>query len=121
MHVVFDLSGTVFGIVDMSLRPGIKETIGMLRASGVRVDFWTSGPLDYYSKMLEYAGISGNVFSKRDKLPFSPDVCVDDDPEGELPGKVYKVKPHLAEGFGSERILVAELLHSGENANFFWD
>lgn len=118
--IFFDLSGTVFGSFDLSLRPGIRETIGSLRAAGCRVEFWTSGNREQYESLLKNAGIDGSVYPKKTALPFEPDLCVDDEPEGWMPGYRYKVDIHLAEDMPGSPILVAELLcHSGRN--FYWD
>lgn len=96
MHIVFDLSGTVFGCMDRSLRPGIVETIKSLREHGFEVDFWTNGPRGHYAELVEEVGLEGEVFSKREALPFTPDICVDDDPEDWMPGKVIKVKTYVS-------------------------
>lgn len=118
--IFFDLSGTVFGSFDLSLRPGIKETIGSLRAAGYRVEFWTSGNKEQYESLLKVAGIDGTVHPKMTTLPLKPDLCVDDEPEGWMPGCRYKVDIHLAEDMPGSPILVAELLcHAGRN--FYWD
>lgn len=117
---MFDLSGTVFGAFDLSLRPGIRETIDSLRAAGYRVAFWTSGNREQYLDLLKVAGIDGSVFSKRAGLPFTPDVCVDDEPEEWMPGNRYKVDMHLAEDMPGAPILVAELLGAA-GRNFYWD
>ncbi|HAO92637.1 MAG: hypothetical protein A2X99_04160 [Deltaproteobacteria bacterium GWB2_55_19] len=118
MHIIFDLNGTVFGALDMALRPGIKETISSLRASGIDVSFWTSGPVDYYREVLRQTGIDGEVYRKG-AIPFRPDVCVDDEPEGWMPGRVYKVPMHTSGMMPADPILVAELISSGRS--FYWD
>ena len=64
--IFFDLSGTVFGSFDLSLRPGIRETIGSLRDAGYRVEFWTSGNREQYESLLKNAGIDGMVFPEED-------------------------------------------------------
>ncbi len=118
MHIIFDLMGTVLGALDMTLRPGIKETISNLRASGIEVSFWTSGPVDYYKDVLRRTGIDGEIYRKG-AIPFKPDVCVDDEPEGWMPGRVYRVSMHASDTMPAEPILVAELISSG--SNFYWD
>lgn len=120
MIIVFDLSGTVFGAVDKSLRPGIKETINGLRSSGIQVHFWTNGPVDYYAGLLRDAGIAGDVY-KKGELHFKPDICVDDEPLTRMPYKVYRVSMHISNEMQGEKILVAELVFSGDLANFYWD
>jgi len=97
MRIIFDLMGTIFGAVDMSLRPGIKETIEGLRSRGCLVDFWTSGPMGEYKFLLRRHGIEGAVYSKLEKLPFTPDLCVDDLPDGYMPFKILKVSTHISE------------------------
>ena len=104
MHVMFDLAGTVFGLLDMSLRPGIRETLAELRCAGIKVDFWTSGSVENYSALLGNSGIEGEVYSKHCRLPFTPDVCVDDDPCGATQGRVVKVRPHIAIDYPCDRI-----------------
>lgn len=121
MHIIFDLMGTVFGLVDMSLRPGIKETVTALRESGITVDFWTGGNAEDFSKVLESRGIKGNVYSKWKPLPFAPDLYVDDEDLDHLGGKVFKVKEHVSYEMPGENILVAELLYFNDRKNFFWD
>lgn len=122
MHIIFDLSGTVFGAFDLSLRPGIRETIESLRAAGYRVEFWTNGSKEQYEDLLKVAGIQGTVFPKRTALPFMPDVCVDDEPEDWMPGSRYKVDIHLAHDMPGSPILVAELLGAtAVGRNFYWD
>ncbi|MBI5343857.1 MAG: hypothetical protein HZB21_06895 [Deltaproteobacteria bacterium] len=98
MRILFDLSGTVFGVMDMSLRPGIKDTIEALRAKGCDVDFWTNGPRQIYAAFLERAGIKGVVFQKGADLPFKPDICIDDEPQEWMPGMVLNVSMYLSEG-----------------------
>lgn len=121
MHIIFDLSGTVFGAFDLSLRPGIRDTIESLRAAGYRVEFWTNGRKEQYQDLLKVAGIDGSVFPKRTELPFTPDVCVDDEPEEWMPGNRYKVDIHLAQDMPGSPILVAELLGVAAERNFYWD
>ncbi|MBI5493208.1 MAG: hypothetical protein HY893_09780 [Deltaproteobacteria bacterium] len=122
MHIVFDVMGTVLGAIDMSLRPGIKETIKGLLEAGNRVDFWTSGPVDYYTAMLRENGIPGMVHKKEMGSPLKPDICVDDEPQDWFPGLVYRVKPHICGDLPGENILVAELICCKEsNSSFFWD
>lgn len=118
MRIMFDLMGTVFGALDMSLRPGIKDTINALRESGMRVDFWTSGPVENYRFLLKQEGLAGDVYSKNAPLPFDPDICVDDDPQSWMPGKVLKVKTHIDRDASGGLILVAELLHIDEKESF---
>lgn len=120
VHILFDLSGTVFGVFDLSLRPGIRETIEALRASGCLVDFWTSGRREHYEDLLKVAGIRGQVYSKKPAMPVLPAVCVDDEPEDWMPGYRYKVDIHLAEDIPGSPILVAELLCAA-GRNFYWD
>lgn len=121
MRILFDLTGTIFGAIDASLRPGIKETIECLRACGADVRFWTGGQRDYYSALLRKNGIEGDVLSKHKPLPFVPDLCVDDEDLPLSAFKVYKVAPHIAEDLPGSPILVAEILFSGETDRFFWD
>lgn len=121
MRILFDLMGTVFGALDTSLRPGITETIGALRDSGNLVDFWTSGNIENYRAHLKNSGIEGEVYSKNKPLPFTPDICVDDDPQPWMPGLVYKVSNHVCEDDPGERILVAEILCYRDTKSFFWD
>lgn len=118
---MFDVSGTVLGIIDLSLRPGIQKTIEGLRESGMEVNFWTSGPVDYYSSLLERSGLKGKVYKKMEPLPFTPDICVDDDPDDWFAGRTYRVMPHLGTEMPGEVILVAELLHGQCEENFYWD
>lgn len=113
MRVVFDLMGTVLGSFDYSLRPGIREAIDRLRASGVKVDFWTGGPLSSYTAILREAGLNGDVYSKLKGLPFTPDLCVDDEPEDWMPAKVYAVKPHVSEDIPGDSISAMDLLMIG--------
>lgn len=120
MHILFDLSGTVFGVYDLSLRPGIRETIDSLRAAGYKVDFWTSGRKENYQDLLKAAGISGDIFPKNPALPVAPAVCVDDEPEDWMPGHRYKVDIHLAQDMPGSPILVAELM-CATGKSFFWD
>lgn len=121
MRIMFDLMGTVFGAIDMSLRPGIRETIKALRENGYQVDFWTSGPVDQYRALLKMEGITGEVYRKGSLLPYAPDICVDDSPEEWMPGKVFAVKPHISDILPGGFILVAELMNMEEKRNFFWD
>lgn len=118
---MFDLMGTVFGAIDMSLRPGIKETIRALRENGCQVGFWTSGPVEHYRAMLNMSGITGEVYRKGVQLPFVPDICVDDSPEEWMPGRHFAVKPHISDLMPGVSILVAELMGLKEKRNFFWD
>lgn len=97
MRIIFDLMGTIFGAVDGSLRPGIKETIEKLREEGCTVGFWTSGPMDDYEAMLRESGLEGPLYSKLNPLPFIPDLCVDDLPEKWMPARVLKVNTHISE------------------------
>ena len=120
VRIIFDLSGTIFGAFDLSLRPGIRDTIEALRSAGYRVEFWTSGSKEQYECLLKAAGIDGTVYPKRTALPFMPDVCVDDEPEEWMPGNRYKVDIHLAQDMPGAPILVAELLGSA-GRNFYWD
>ncbi|MBI5642255.1 MAG: HAD family hydrolase [Deltaproteobacteria bacterium] len=120
MHIMFDLAGTVLGALDMSLRPGIKETISALRERGVKVNFWTNGPVDYYKHILKEVGLDGDIYSKAKELPFKPDICVDDEPNERMPGRIYKVKMHASDVMPGERILTAELLCL-DGQQFFWD
>lgn len=120
MRIFFDLMGTVFGVADMSLRPGIRETIEALRENGCQVSFWTSGPVDRYKDYLKTKGLSGEVYSKGGSLPYPPDICVDDSPEEWMPGRVFTVKPHISHAEPGAFILVAELMNSSER-DFFWD
>lgn len=124
MRIMFDVSGTVLGIIDLSLRPGIKNTIEGLRQSGMEVGFWTSGPVDYYASLLARSGLAGAVYKKREPLPFVPDICVDDDPDDWFAEKTYKVSAHLGSDMPGEVILVAELLQGqgGQGRqSFYWD
>lgn len=121
MRIIFDMMGTVFGSMDQSLRPGIKETIEALRENGCQVDFWTSGPAEQYSAMLKMEGIPGEVYRKSPRLPFKPDVCVDDSPEEWMPGKIFKVTQHVSDAMPGSLILVAELMYPSEKKNFYWD
>lgn len=121
MRIMFDVSGTVLGIIDLSLRPGIKMTIDGLRQNGMEVDFWTSGPVDYYSSLLARSGLSGVVYKKREPLPFTPDICVDDDPDDWFAAKTYRVAPHLGADMPGDVILVAEVLQGQCGENFYWD
>lgn len=121
MRIIFDLMGTVFGALDMSLRPGIKETIEALRENGCHVAFWTGGPVDQYTDRLKVNGISGEVYRKGAEVTYSPDICVDDNPEDWMPGRVFTVKPHLSDDDPGGFILVAELMNIGEKKDFFWD
>lgn len=121
MRIMFDILGTVLGAMDESPRPGIKETIEALRESGASVSFWTSGRPENYCALLKNAGIEGEVFSKGKALPFTPDLCVDDEPQGWMPGSVYRVDAHIAVDMPGQRILVAELLCVNEKGSFYWD
>ena len=121
MRIIFDLMGTVFGALDMSLRPGIKETIEALRENGCHVAFWTGGPVDQYKDRLKTSGISGEVYRKGLDTTYSPDICVDDSPEEWMPGRVFTVKPHLSDGDSGGFILAAELMNIDEKSDFFWD
>jgi len=121
MRVIFDLMGTVFGAVDMSLRPGIKETIEALRKNGCQVCFWTGGPIDQYRDHLKNSGISGELHRKGEELPYSPDICVDDCPEGWMPGRIFEVKPHISDDLPGAFVLVAELMNMDETKDFYWD
>lgn len=121
MRIMFDVSGTVLGIIDLSLRPGIKKTIDGLRQNGMEVNFWTSGPVDYYSSLLAYSGLAGVVYKKMEPLPFTPDICVDDDPDDWFAAKTYKVTPHLGSDMPGDVILAAELLQGLGGQNFYWD
>jgi hypothetical protein len=104
MQIIFDLSGTVFGALDYTLRPGMRETIAELRYGGNTVDFWTSGPTDHYRELLRQHNVTGNVYTKSTPLHFTPDVCVDDSPEGWMPGRVVKVETYVAEEVPVEAI-----------------
>ena len=106
MNILFDLSGTVFGCMDRSLRPGIVETIKALRERGFEVDFWTNGPIELYEELINATGLEGHVYSKLKELPFKPDICVDDDPEDWMPGRVVKVSTYV-----SGHLPVPELSH----------
>lgn len=121
MNIIFDLSGTVFGSSDRSLRPGMKEAIQALRESGNTVEFWTSDPSESFDELLRSEGIEGRVFSKWEPLPFVPDICVDDEPHGWMPGHHYKVPKHVSKQYPGSSILVAELIYISEKMNFFWD
>lgn len=110
MHVMFDLLGTVIGAMDYSLRPGIRETIGVLRKRGCIIGFWTSGRTDDYSAILRNLGIEGEVHKKGTALPFVPDLCVDDEPEEWMPGRVVRVDTHAADMMPGGAIDVSELL-----------
>ncbi len=98
MRIMFDLMGTVLGALDRSLRPGIKDLIEELRKTGNMVYFWTNGRPEYYTKLLNDAGIAGEVYSKNGPLPFKPDICVDDTPEKWMPGMVSRVEMYVATG-----------------------
>lgn len=121
MLIMFDLMGTVIGSIDLSPRPGIKETIKALRESGNDVRFWTSGPVDYYRSVLENLGIPGEVFPKNATVPFKPDLCIDDEPQDWMPGRVYRVNMHVSDCTPGEHILAAELIGPGHGDLFFWD
>lgn len=110
MHIVFDLSGTVLGAMDKSLRPGIKDTIFELRDRGWRVEFWTSGRTDDYAAILEANGIAGPVHTKRRFEGFNPDICVDDEPQEWMPGVAFKVDIHLDSDLPGKVIEAAELI-----------
>ena len=110
MKIVFDLGGTVFGLIDMSLRPGIKETIKNLRDNGNIVHFWTYGRKEDYAALLRDTGIIGDVYPKDRPLPFKPDVCVDDEPQMWMPARVVRVAPHVAEDLPGGYITVEEIL-----------
>lgn len=110
MKILFDLGGTVFGLIDMSLRPGIKETIEDLRGAGNTVDFWTFGRKEHYAALLDKTGISGAVYHKDTPLPYSPDVCVDDEPGRWMPARVVKVEAHVAEDLPAEDISAEMIL-----------
>jgi len=99
--VIFDLSGTIFGAIDGSLRPGVKNLVDGLRAAGHTVYFWTAGEVFYYMELLHKAGLDGSVFSKREKLPFSPDVYIDDDPSPSFIHKTIIVEPYYRAGDSS--------------------
>lgn len=121
MHIIFDLNGTVFGSNDLSLRPGIKETIEALRENGCKVDFWTGGPVEYYASLLRERGIAGGVYAKSGSLPFEPDICVDDEPEGWMPGRVIRVKSHISGCEPGNSIMCSDLLYGKETDVFYWD
>ncbi len=121
MVIMFDIMGTVLGALDRSPRPGIRETIDSLRENGNTVAFWTSGNVEDYRAVMKLAGIEGDVYSKMGALPFTPDVCVDDEPKPWMPGAPHKVSPHIAEELPGEPLLVAELLHFQDGETFFWD
>ena len=121
MRIIFNLMGTVFGSLDESLRPGIADTIKVLRESGNKVDFWTSGRVDSYRAFLKNYGLSGDVYSKQEPLPFVPDICVDDDPQEWMPGIPFKVGNHICAEEPGERILVAEILGYRGGTKFYWD
>lgn len=110
MTVIFDLAGTIFGSLDRSLRPGIKETIDALLNNGYSVYYWTGGPVEEYSICLEKAGIHGKVLTKGPSLPFKPDICVDDDPQGWMPGRTLKVAAHLSDIMPGEPISAIEII-----------
>lgn len=114
MRIIFDIGGTVIGLADMSLRPGIKETIDVLRLSGNAVDFWTGGPIVEYSFLLSKFGVAGTVYSKNNRLPFVPDICVDDDPSERLPGKVVLVQPYFGTDMPHEEIKASALISAAQ-------
>jgi hydroxymethylpyrimidine pyrophosphatase-like HAD family hydrolase len=81
MIVMFDISGTVLGAWDGSFRPGIVDTIQSLKNKGHRVCFWTGGFVGDYIKPLSSIGVSfDEIFSKYNRLPFTPDIYIDDSP-----------------------------------------
>ena len=103
MHIMFDVKGTVLGLMDNSLRPGIKDLIVELRRQGHEVSFWTGGitKMKEYREVLSKNGIPGEIYSKNLALPFNVDLFVDDDEEV-VPGKTLMVKSHVCKDFDDE-------------------
>jgi hypothetical protein len=114
MRILFDVSGTVLGMADMTPRPGIRETIETLRNFGNAVDFWTGGPTSEYSFILSQLGIDGTVYSKNNPLPFVPDICVDDDPIEFLPCKVVVVPKYIGGSSPHMEIKASALLSTSD-------
>lgn len=110
MRIIFDIMGTIFGALDMSLRPGIKDTIETLRSEGCSVDFWTSGPKEEYKRLLKELGIEGAVYSKLTNLPFTPDLCIDDLPDRWMPFRVLKVNTHISKDEPGAAILATRII-----------
>jgi hydroxymethylpyrimidine pyrophosphatase-like HAD family hydrolase len=104
MKIVFDLQGTITGIIDDSLRPKIVDTINALRSDGHEVYFWT-GSRRYYA-----GGIEGQIFSKFEALPFNPDIYVDDSEEI-VKGRTLIVNPHISAIVPGSHIDVKEILN----------
>ena len=97
MRILFDLTGTVFGALDNTMRPDIRETIEELRVGGHRVSFWTSGRVEEMERLLCENNMEGAVYSKSESLAFEPDLCIDDHPEDWMPGRVFAVETHICE------------------------
>ena len=110
MRIMFDLMGTVLGALDRSLRPGIKDLIEELRKTGNMVYFWTNGRPEYYTKLLNDAGIAGEVYSKNGPLPFKPGICVDDTPEKWMPVMVFRVEMYVATGETASPLTMANIV-----------
>lgn len=105
MKILFDLCGTVFGLKDDSLRPGIKELIRELQCAGHNVCFWTGGDVNGYRLLLKNAEIVGHeVFDQGGPLPFVPDLYVDDCVFPSEAKNVIEVKPYIGRGFPSQPI-----------------
>lgn len=107
VRILFDLCGTVFGLKDDSLRPGIKKLISDLDIAGHNVCFWTGGNVNGYRLLLKDAEIVGHeVFDKGAPLPFVPDLYVDDCvfPSEALKKLIIKVPPYIGCGFTSKPI-----------------
>lgn len=109
MRILFDLMGTVLGALDHTLRPGVSRTIEELRVGGHRVAFWTSGRVEEMEAVLGAHKIEGKVYSKSTSVDFAPDLCVDDQPEDWMPGRVLKVDPYICSELACEPIDTARL------------
>lgn len=108
MNILFDIGGTVLGLVDNSLRPGVKELLENLRGKGHRVDFWTGGSgrqVMEYRRVFRENGVEGKIYSKLQPLPFTPDLCIDDS-DSEESVRTIIVKPYLGEDWEASRIKI---------------
>jgi len=108
MNILFDIGGTVLGIIDNSLRPGVKELIEDLRGKGHLVAFWTVGSprqIEEYRRVLRENGIEGEIYNKLRPLPFKPDLCIDDS-DSQGPARTIIVDPYLGKDWEATRIKI---------------
>ncbi len=109
MKIAIDVQGTILGLVDDSLRPGVKELIDALQKDGHEVVLWTGGCVSKFEVLLWSVGIDDiPLYSKNEKYKISPDLCIDDI-ERFIHSNTMVVKPHISNSVPGERICAKDV------------